>query len=80
MNEITQEDMEDIIAIQFGDDIYFGQKAVDKAIELQDFTNLHPRSTFKFMAELDLSPKWAEYAAYPTIFTMKEYRGFLRNE
>jgi hypothetical protein len=82
-NNITQEDMEDIIAIQFGTDVYFGMKAVDRAIELGTFTNLHPRSTFKFMAMLDLSPKWAEYAAYPTIFTMKQFKDFescLKNE
>jgi hypothetical protein len=76
INDITQEDMEDIVAIQFGMDVYFGMKAVDKAIEYGTFTNLHPRSTFKFMAMFDLGPKWAEYATYPTIFTMKQFKEF----
>ena len=78
MNDITTEDMEDIIAIQFGADVYFGTKAIDRVKELGAFTNLHPRSTFKFMAMFDLHPKWAEYATYPTIFTMKQYREFIK--
>lgn len=73
---ITQQDMEEIIAIQFGDGIYFAQAALDKVRELQDYTCLHPRATFKFMAEMDLSPKWEEYAGYPTIFDLKEYRKY----
>lgn len=73
---ITKQDMEEIVAIQFGNDIYFAQTALDKAIELQDFTCLYPRATFKFMAEMDLSPKWAEYAEYPTIFDLKEYKEY----
>lgn len=73
---ITKKDYEDIIAIQFNDDIYFGKYAIEKAISIQYFTFLHPRSTFKFMAMLDLEPKWAEYATYPTIFNIADYRKF----
>ncbi|HEY2811799.1 MAG TPA: hypothetical protein VGJ00_10485 [Rhabdochlamydiaceae bacterium] len=69
---ITEQDEDEIIAIQIGSDIYFGQAAIDKCIEVQRFNQLHPRSTFKFIAELDLDPKWVEYAEYPTIFKLSE--------
>jgi len=73
---ITDQDHDEIIAIQIGSNIYFHQHAIDKTIEAGGFYKLHPRSTFKFMAEMDLDPKWSEYATYPTIFTMKQYRDY----
>jgi len=73
---ITDQDSDEIIAIQIGSDIYFGQAAIDKCIEAQGYNQLHPRSTFKFMAELDLDPKWNEYAKYPTIFRLREFKEF----
>ncbi len=69
---ITPQDQDEIVAIQFGSDVYFGQGAIDKCIELQGYTNLHPRSTFKLMSILDVHPKWAEYAEYPTLFRISE--------
>jgi len=76
MINITDKDMDEIIAIQFGDDIYFGKTAVDKAIYLQDFQKIYSRAIFKFLFEIDLNPKWAEYAEYPTLFTLSEYNNF----
>lgn len=77
---LTEQDSDEIVAIQFGNDIYFGQQAVDKAIELKDFTKLHSCWVFKFMAEMDLSPKWAEYATYPTLFKISWYERYARGE
>lgn len=75
---ITDQDHDEIVAIQIGTHVYFHQLAIDKVIEAGGFNNLHPRSTFKFMAEMDLDPKWAEYAKYPTIFDMKQYHAYAR--
>lgn len=76
MTNITDQDEDEFIAIQIGSDIYFGQAAIDKCIEMQGYNCLHPRSTFKLMAELDLDPKWDEYAEYPTIFKLSEVDKF----
>jgi hypothetical protein len=78
--QLTEQDSDEIVAIQFGSDIYFGQQAIDKAIELKDFTCLHSRWVFKFMAEMDLSPKWEEYANYPTIFKLSWYKRYASGE
>ena len=71
---ITDQDHEEIVAIQFGQDILFGMSAVDEVRRTQNYTQLIPRSTFKFMAEIELDPRWAEYAEYPTIFSLKQLR------
>ena len=73
---ITDQDHDEIIAIQFGNDIYLAQTAINKAIELQDFTCIYSRAMFKLMSIMDLDPRWGMYADAPTIFTMTEYREF----
>lgn len=74
---MTEEDHDEIVAIQFGNNIYFGQQAIDKARELGGFTQLLSRWIFKFMANMDLSPRWAEYAGYPTIFKITKYKEYI---
>lgn len=76
----TEQDYDEIVAIQFGNDIYFGQQAIDKARSCNDLTRIYSRWIFKFMAEMDLSPRWEDYANSPTLFTMTEYNAWTRNE
>ena len=73
---MTPEDLDEIIAIQFGKDIYFGQTAIDKCLELQDFTCIHRRAVFKLMACLDVGEHWEGFAYAPTLFKMSELKEF----
>lgn len=78
--KITIADMDEIIAIQFSNIIYFGQAAIDKAMALKDFTNIHSRAIFKFMAVLDLDSKWEEYLTYPTLFKLSELKEYCEQQ
>lgn len=80
MNQFKQEDDDEIVAIQFDNEIYFKQAAVDKVLELKDFTILHSRWIFKFMAMMDLDPRWKEFASYPTLFRISEVEAFTKRE
>jgi hypothetical protein len=74
---ITDNDLDEIIAIQFGNEVMFGKPAIERALEQSKFTTVHSRALFKLMSCMDLGPQWAEYANCPTLFTMSEYNKFI---
>lgn len=76
MLNLLDSDYDEIIAIQIGSDIYFGQLAIDKGIEFNQVDKLFNRAIFKLLAHLDLDPKWEEYSSFPTIFTWTQYKEF----
>ncbi len=78
----TREDLDndDIVALYIKGGIYFGQYAIDKAKEIGEVDGIIRRAIFKFMAELDLDPKWEEYANYPTLFTLSELNKFCERD
>lgn len=76
MIDITEQDHNEVVAIGVGTEIYFADAAIERAKEVGSVNLIVPRSTFKLMAYLDDSPKWMEYACYPTLFTMQEYNEY----
>lgn len=77
MFNITEQDHDDFVALYINGDIYLGECAVKKALEHGTVDGIIRRCVFKLMAILDLSPKWAEYAEYLTLFSWKEFQEFL---
>lgn len=79
---LTREDIEndDVVALYISGDIYIGPAAVKKALEHGTVDGYILRHIFKFMVEMDLDPRWAEYAEYPTLFTMTDYNAWTRGE
>lgn len=77
---MNDQDENEIVALYINDTIYLGQTAIEKAKEAGTVDGIIRRTIFKFMAEFDLDPKWAEYATYPTLFTMTEYNNWTRHE
>lgn len=76
----SDQDDDEIVALYINDTIYLGQTAIDKAKESGTVEGIIKRTIFKFMAEFDLDPKWAQYAAYPTLFTMTDYNAWTRGD
>ncbi len=76
MLEITEADLDEVIAIRIGDEVYLGELAIDKVKEHKHVTCVYSRGVFKLLVELDLDSKWAEYAKYPTLFKMSELNEF----
>ena len=77
---LTEQDMDEIIAIEFGEHIYLGQLAIDKAIELKTVNKVYSRWVFQFMADMDLDSRWAQLACAPTLFKMSWYEQYARGE
>jgi hypothetical protein len=79
---ITREDIEndDVVALLIGKNIYLGQLARDKAKEHGTVDGIIKRTIFKFMAELDLDPRWQNYANTPTLFTITEYNNWIKDQ
>lgn len=74
MFEITDQDHDEIIAINVNNIVYLGSMAIEMAIKHNNVDCVYGRSLFKLLAELDLDPRWAEYATYPTLFKMSELK------
>ncbi len=73
MIDMTDKDFDEIVALLIGSDIYFGQLAIDKAKEKGQVDGIIKRCVFKFMADMDLDPRWEDYANSPTLFTISQY-------
>lgn len=76
----TKEAHNEVVALEVNGDILFGDYAVSKALASRTVSRMFTREVFEFMAEMDLDPKWAEYALYPTIFLMSDYNNFIKTE
>ena len=79
---LTREDIDndDVVALLIGSDIYFGQLARDNAKERGTVDGIIKRFIFKFMAEMDLDPRWIDYANSPTLFTITEYNHWIKGQ
>jgi hypothetical protein len=75
--KISESDLDEIIAIQFGNEVIFGRAAIERALHQKNFTRVHSRAVFKLMSCMDLGPQWTEYAECPTLFSMQEYNNFI---
>lgn len=77
---LTRQDIEndDVVALYINGNIYLGPTAVKEALKHGTVDGYILRHVFKFMAEMDLHPKWAEYAEYPTLFTITEYNNWVK--
>lgn len=70
--EVINEDFYKIIAIRFGNMVYFANYALDKMKENDnDYCQLISRLEFKMMNRLDLGDKWVNYAEHaPILFQL----------
>lgn len=78
MLDIKEQDYDEVVALCINNEIYFGQSALHRAKENKSVDGLILRANFKFMSEFDLSPKWAEYVEYPTLFKLSEYNEWIK--
>jgi hypothetical protein len=78
MFNITEQDHDDVVALYINGDICLGPYAVEQARNHGKVDGYILRHVFKLMAEMDLNPKWAEYAEYPTLFTITEYNNWVK--
>lgn len=67
--------LDEIIAIRFTDNkVLFGMPAVERAINDKTYEQLISRAEFRFMADMDLSSKWVDYAeTAPTLFKSNQW-------
>ena len=75
--EITESDLQEIVAIRIDGIIYFGKAAIEQAIWHQWFDELINRARFKFMASMDLGYNWERGAEAPTLFLLKDGKPYL---
>lgn len=69
---------DEVVALYINGDIYLGPAAIKEALKHRRVDGYILRHVFKFMAEMDLDPKWSEYAEYPALFTITEYNEWLK--
>lgn len=81
LTKIARQDTEndDVVALYIQGDIYFGELAVNKAIEVGYVDGFMVRPIFQFMASMDLDPRWNDYANSRTLFTVGELNKFLQD-
>lgn len=71
---MINDDFNKIIAIRFGEMIYFGREALNKLKEHDfNYCQLISRLEFEMMSRFDLGDKWGKYADNaPILFTLKK--------
>lgn len=78
--DITEKNSDEVVGLYINGEVYFADTAKEKVKECVNIAEAQvgfvTRSVFKFMAYFDLSPRWEEYANYPTLFTKSEYKDF----
>lgn len=71
----TDKDLDEVIAFRIDDEIWFGQEAVNRVLARGSYVQYYTRALFKFMAEMDLNPKWKEWSDNaPTLFLRSDIK------
>ena len=68
---------DEVIALRVDNYVYFGQLAVGTVLKAGRCDQIYTRGVFYLMAELDLDPRWKEWAVNaPTLFLKSEVEVF----
>ena len=78
MIDLLPKDFDEIVAIMVNGEIYSKHSAFEEAKRIGNVQRIYSRAVFKFIYCMDSDDTWREWNELPTLFSMTEYREFIK--